>query len=271
MEGTSCSLANSPTLTKLPCTSSNDSPSELFYASQPSKNLTKKVALPLHFCTKATSMTNLYLGASYSALTDFSNIKAAPQNSSATSTAPSPHCAPITTACIAFQRSTTTSSPTTRNLCLLTKTKNKSIQISITIDNCLVAASSKYDTSQLYDELKPRYSISRLGFSHPVLNWSIRRVKNGPVHILQPHTIKNIPTRQNLHSCNLKPALCLYASNSQSSSPSKPLSTEKFHIFRQIFEELQYLADSPKLNIVPAVTHLAATMHTSTELNWAQL
>lgn len=97
----------------------------------------------------------------------------------------------------------------------------------ITTENFLVAMLSTDDLSQIRNELKSGYNILRLGNFHVFLKWSIRRLKNGSIHIVKPHKIHNVLSWQNLHVCNPKPTPYLVVSSSQFSTTLKCLCRER--------------------------------------------
>lgn len=105
------------------------------------------------------------------------------------------------------------------DLCTYTKiTADTQAIIATTINDFLICATHTDLISDLYNKLKAKYTIKRLGYPTKYLNWKICRNKYG-IHISQPHVIDSIISKTRM--TDSKPLEHLYSDSIDLSPPKE--------------------------------------------------
>lgn len=73
----------------------------------------------------------------------------------------------------------------------------------VKIDDFSAAATNR-NLLEIYEELSKKYTIRRLVFPRQYLCWTIRRQRDGAVHVSQPAAIQSVIAKMNMEKCNGK-------------------------------------------------------------------
>lgn len=123
-----------------------------------------------------------------------------------------------------------------------------------------VTASDPAMITTLYQRLKQKYRIKRLGPPTQYLNWNMQRSPDGSIHISQGHTISSILEKLCMSDCNTKQTPLPEKLNDSADNDTEPLPARLSDKFRRTIGDLRYIADSTRPDIYHALNRLAFSM-----------
>lgn len=145
------------------------------------------------------------------------------------------------------------------------------VLISTSMDDFLVTATNQQLITETYELLTRKYSIKRLGKPTQFLNWAIKHLPTGAIHVSQPHAIQDLLTHANMQDCNGKqsPYADTKPLDKQADTPLLP--HKKLKVYQQLVGDLRYITDSTRPDIYYITNRLAQYMQHPREHHWQNL
>ena len=149
---------------------------------------------------------------------------------------------------------------------------NLFIIVCLNIDDFLVAANHWKLIHELFNALKQKYNIKRLGFPTKYLGWTITRAINGDIRITQPEYVSTVLDTLGLAGANPRSTPCNHGQDVGPPTPADTLMDDDHaEKYRKAVGELRWLADCTRPDIAFIVGKLAAAIATPTQRHWSIL
>lgn len=155
------------------------------------------------------------------------------------------------------------------DLCLFHRSQNGNTTfVAISMDDFTVVATTKHLLEKFANILAASYKIKRLGKHKTFLGWTVRRTKDGDIHVSQPNAIQYVVEKAAMVESNGNPTP--YNDSIKPHGPIEqyehtPALTKQY---QTILREIHYIGYSTRPNIYFVTNRLSFASKTPTKRHW---
>ena len=136
------------------------------------------------------------------------------------------------------------------------KDKGKTILVGMSMEDFLPVATHRTLIDDLYNVVKAKYTVKRLGRPDKYLNWTIQYSKAG-IHLAQPQHVDSVVAMLTQTQCNPESTPYLEGVRGDPPTPNEATCEDIAVIYGKAVGGNRYIADSTRPDIAYAATSLA--------------